>query len=147
MKLTMAILVTVISLSTPAQAQPLSAAETIFTRYQVLERAYDSAVADLYCDTALIRNIRIYPNGRQRTLELSASKYKALIRSGMPLARVMGDYSTYSEVAYAAEEGNVRITATRYGALKQYSSPITLLIGACDGGDWGILEELSYSRP
>ena len=132
--------------ATPSQAQSTDPARTLFGKYQSLERSFDPAAADLYCDSALIRNIRTYPDGQRRTLELPAPRYKELIRTAMPLARSRGDYNTYSGVAYAPEKGNVRITATRYSVLKQYASPLSLLVGPCNGG-WAVLEELSESRP
>lgn len=122
-------------------------AERLFADYQKRARAFDSASADLYCDSATIRNVRIHPDGQRRTLELSAPKYKDLIRAAMPLARARGDTNTYSDIRYSKEGSGIRITATRYSELKRYSSPISLLVGACNGGDWAILEELSESRP
>jgi hypothetical protein len=129
-----------------ALAQTPSTAESVFAQYQARERAFDSSVADLYCDTALIRNVRTYPDGQQRTLELPAAKYKELIRAAMPLAKAEGDFSTYSEVEFIPEGENFRITATRYSESKKYSSPISLLVGSCGTG-FGILEELSQSQP
>ena len=130
-----------------AQSQASGRAEALFNDYSSLERSYDPTVADLYCDSALIRNVRTFPDGQKRTLELPATKYKELIRIAMPLAKAKSDYSTYSGVAYASEGNNVRITATRYSNMKKYSSPMSLLVGACNGGAWAILEELSESIP
>lgn len=126
---------------------PADRAKSIFNAYQSLEKSYDPAVADLYCDTALIRNTRTYPDGQARTLEIPAPKYKALVRASMPMAKAAGDYSTYSEVTYAVEGSNVRIKSSRYGVVKKYTSPLSLLVGSCGGGEWAILEELSESRP
>ena len=131
----------------PAAAQDHSQAEAVFDQYQSKEKEFDASVADLYCDTAIMRNVRSYPDGQQRTLELPASKYKELIRAAMPLAKAKGDYSTYSGVAFAPENGNIRVTATRYSMSKKYSSPISLLIGDCGSDSYGILEELSQSQP
>ena len=129
--------------SSPARAS----AETLFASYQSLEQAYDPAVADLYCETALIRNTRHYPDGQARVIEIPAPQYKGLIRTAMPLAQARGDYSTYSDVEYAAEGANMRITATRFSVLKNYASPISLLVGPCSGEAWAILEEISESQP
>lgn len=133
--------------SASAFGQSKGPAEALFSRYQSLEKSFDPRAADLYCDSALIRNVRTYPGGQQRTLELPAPKYKELIRAAMPLAKAKGDSSTYSQVTYTPEGSGVRINATRYSLLKQYSSPISLLVGSCDGGSWAILEELSQSQP
>ena len=129
------------------QTKAQNSAQALFNSYQTLEHSYDPALADLYCGTAVIRNIRTYPDGQKRTLELPATKYKELIRTVMPLAKSKGDYSTYSGIAYSAEGSNTRITATRYSVLKKYSSPISLLVGPCAGHDQAILEELGESQP
>src|SRR6187549_1737332 len=73
--------------------KPTEKAKSIFDSYQSLERSFDPAIADLYCDTALIRNTRTYPDGNKRTLEFPAPKYKELIRNSMPLAKAAGDFS------------------------------------------------------
>lgn len=146
MKRNLAILISAL-LASQAFAQPQNKAQQIFERYQALERSFDPAVADLYCSTALIRNTRTYPNGTQRALELPVGKYQEVIRATMPLAKAKGDYSTYSSVVYTPEGSGVRVTASRYSVLKQYTSPVSLLIGPCNGGDWAILEELSQSQP
>ncbi|MYN05508.1 hypothetical protein GTP41_25780 [Pseudoduganella sp. DS3] len=132
-----------LGLAAPALAQ--SEAEALFAKYKAMERAFDPELVNLYCDTALIRNVRSYPDGQQRTLELPAPRYKELIRNVMPLAKARGDVNTYSEVAFSPEGGNTRITATRHSEMKKYSSPISLLVGKC-GNSVGILEELSQSK-
>jgi len=130
---------------TPARsADP---ARALFDSYQSLERTFDPAMADLYCETALIRTTRIFPSGERRTLEFPAPQYKALIRSLMPVARARNEYSTFTAVKFLPQGSNVRVTATRYSELKKYSSPHSVLIGACDSGAWGILEEISETRP
>ena len=133
-------------LSAPALAQTKTPAGQIFEEYQTKERTFDPSLADLYCDTAVIQNTRIYPTGQQRTLSFPATQYKALIGRAMPLAKAKGDYSTYSSVRFTQEPKGVRINATRYSVLKKYSSPISILVGSCNGRVL-ILEELSQSQP
>jgi len=130
-----------------ASPKPTERAKSMFDSYQSLERSFDPAIADLYCDTALIRNTRTYPDGNKRTLELPAPKYKELIRSSMPMAKASGDHSNYSKITYSIEGENVRINSSRYSVRKKYTSPMSLLVGACNGGAWAILEELSESQP
>ena len=125
----------------------MSDAEKLFEHYQTLERNFDSEVADLYCDGALIQNTRSYSDGRERVLNISTEAYQALIRSTMPLAKAKGDSSTYSKVSYVFEGENIRVSAVRYSILKKYYSPLSLLIGECRSGHTGLLEELSYSQP
>jgi len=133
-------------LSAPALAQTKTQAQNIFDQYQAKERAFDPTVADLYCDTAVIQNTRTYPTGEQRSMSFPAPKYKELIGSAMPLAKANGDYSTYSNVRFTQETGGTRISADRYSVLKKYSSPISILVGSCNGQP-AIVEELSQSQP
>jgi hypothetical protein len=131
-----------------ASAQPSTdAAKRLFAQYVALGHAYDPGVAELYADDALIKNKRAYATGQVRELTLPAAKYKALLRQVMPLAKARGDRSTYSEVSYASEGERVRIQAARFSELKNYTSPISLLVGPSPGGKWLIYEELSESRP
>lgn len=130
-----------------AQAITESDARLAFSRYQALEQAFDPAIADLYCDSALIRNVRHYPTGQRRAMEFPAPQYKALIRAAMPTAKAKNDFSTYSDVRFIVEDHGVRIIATRFSNTKRYSSPISILVGPCPGRSVGILEELSQSRP
>lgn len=139
-------LLAILSTDASVAAQPTSA-EALFARYQALEQAFDPAVADLYCDSALIRNVRTYPSGEKRALELPAPTYKDLVRSAMPLTKARKDISTYSDVRYVQEGSNTRITASRFSELKNYTSPISILVGQCGNTGLAILEELSESRP
>jgi hypothetical protein len=128
-------------------ADPLQDAKSLFERYGALEAAFDPAVADLYADDALIKNKRTYPTGEVRELTMPAKQYKQLVRQSMPIAKARGDYSKYSDVTYAEEGSGVRIAAKRYSVLKQYSSPLSLLVTPDETGKWSIREELSESQP
>jgi len=130
----------------PARS-PVEEATAFFRRFVDLEQAYDTRVADLYADDAVIRNKRHYPTGEVRDLIFPAPKYKALIRQAMPLAKSRGDRSTYSQCTYEPHDSRVRITCARYSELKKFTSPYTLVIGPDRSGAWQIWEELSESRP
>jgi hypothetical protein len=138
---------TLLTVASTASAQSADPARAIFATLQSREKTFDVALADLYCETALIRNTFILPNGQRRTMDFPAELYQELIRSLMPTARARGEYSTFSEVRYAPKGNNVRVTATRYSILKKYSSPFALLIGPCKGGEWAVLEQFSESQP
>jgi hypothetical protein len=118
----------------------------VFDRYVALERAFDPAVADLYSDSAVIRNRRTYPTGEVRDITIPAAQYKKLLRQSMKLAKQVGDTNVYSACKYSAEGERVRIACTRFSERKKYSSPISLLVGP-DAGDWLIFEERSESQP
>jgi hypothetical protein len=122
-------------------------ARSLFERYVALEHAFDPALADLYSDDALIKNKRSYPNGTLNEVTLPAPKYKELLRTMMPVAKLQSDTSTYSDVKYTIEGDAVRITADRFSDMKKYHSPLSLLVKRSAGGEWLIYEELSESRP
>ena len=121
--------------------------QELFELYIKLEQTFDSAAADLYSDDAVIRNTRIYPTGQQRVMEMPAPKYKSLIRKSMPLAKVRGDTNSYKDVIYTTEGTSIRITATRHSNLKNYDSPISILVSQDNKGSWIIVEEISQSQP
>ena len=132
----------------PAAATPaIIEARRLFERYVALEKAFDPAAADLYADEAVIQNKRKYPDGQVKTMSMPAAKYKALVRSAMPVAKARNDRSTYSEVRYSAEGAGVRITAQRFSELKKYTSPLSMLVKPDARGAWLIYEELSESQP
>lgn len=122
-------------------------AEQLWNRYVALEAAFDPAVADLYADDAVIRNRRTYPTGEVREAAVPAAQYKLLVRQAIPLARARNDISRYSNCSYVADGARVRILCARFSVLKNYTSPISVLVGPGPGGGWLIFEELSESRP
>jgi len=122
-------------------------AKQFFARYVALGHAYDGSLADLYADEALVKNKRVYPAGEIREATFPAPRYKALIRQAMPLAKARGDRNTYADVSITREGKRFRITASRFSELKNYRSPISLLVGPSANGTWLIYEEFSESRP
>jgi hypothetical protein len=128
------------------QGDPIAKAKALFQRYVELEHAFDPAQADLYADDAVIRNRRIMPGGQIVPLTIPASRYKNVVREGMPEARKRGDVANYTNDTYALEGKRVRIHVTRYLALKKYSSPMSMLVGPDATGKWVIFEEESESH-
>ena len=122
-------------------------AEQLWNRYVALEAAFDPAVADLYADDAVIRNRRTYANGEVREANVAGAQYKTLVRQAIPLAKAKNDTSRYSACTYADENGRVRIVCSRFSVLKNYTSPISVVVGPGPRGAWLIFEELSESRP
>jgi hypothetical protein len=70
-----------------------------------------------------------------------------LVRQAIPLAKARNDVSRYSGCTYASEGARVRIVCARFSELKNYTSPVSLLVGPGPDGAWLIFEELSESRP
>jgi hypothetical protein len=129
------------------KGNPIAQAKALFQRYVELEHAFDPAQADLYSDQARIISKRIMPDGKVIPLMVPASRYKKLVRDGMPAARQKGDIANYTGDTYTLEKGGkVRIRVTRYLALKKYSSPMSMLVGPDATGKWVIFEEESESH-
>ena len=130
-----------------AEADPVKEAQRLFQQYVQLGQAFDAQVAELYADTANIRNKRIDAAGQVRELSMPAPQYKQMIRSVMPMAKARGDKNTYSDLRFTLEGRGVRITGIRFSELKQYTSPISLLVQPSAAGTWQIVEEITESRP
>lgn len=131
-----------------AGAAAIAAGESFFKRYVELGQNFDAAIADLYSDDAVIRNTRRYPTGQVRELTLTGAEYKRLVASAMPLAKARGDVSRFSSVTYeVVSPSRVRISAARFSVLKNYTSPIAIVIEKQPDGAWLVVEELSESRP
>jgi hypothetical protein len=122
-------------------------ARIFFARFMEISHTFDPAVGDFYADEARIVSVRKYPHGAERTLQMPGVEYKALLRSAMPLAKARGDTNTYADLSYQQQGARVWIHATRYSALKQYSSPYSLLVGPNASGTLLIYEEHSVTRP
>jgi hypothetical protein len=140
----------VLAVVKPSSCQTNSAegrARTFFARFVEISQVFDPAVADLYADEARIVSVRKYPNGVERKFEIKGAEYKSLIREVIPIAKARGDTNTYDDISYQRQGARVWIRATRYSALKQYSSPYSLLVGPDASGTWLIYEEHSVTRP
>lgn len=122
-------------------------ARAVFEAYVHGYRSFDAKVVELYADAAIIQNTRRYPTGEVREIRVPAPKYKAVVAQLMPEMRSRGDRSQYLDPVFSQEGVAVRVRLTRFSELKQYASPMSLLIGADTSGTWRILEELSESRP
>lgn len=137
--------------TSPAQGLPAAAdpavvrARELFAKMASGEAAFDPAVADLYCDDALIRNTRTLADGSQQVVEIPAPQYKQLIRTTIPLAAARADRIEYSDVVAVPTAGGVRVTASRHSLRKEAAEPVSLLVGDCAGGGYGIREDISQT--
>lgn len=120
----------------------------MFKNYVFLGNNFDPKVADLYSDDGFIQNTRIYPNRLQRVVTLPAREYKNLIRATISITKLREDLNTFRNVKYTVEGENVLINADRYSHSKNYTSPISLLVGPSDSqSNWVIKEEIGQTRP
>lgn len=155
MKRALAVLVPVLALALgqiaaakgpAAQADPIAKARALFRRYVEMEHGFDPAIVDLYSDQAVIQNRRILPSGQVIPLTIPTTRYKQVVRDGMSEARRKGYVSNYTDDTYTREGNRVRIRVTRYFVPKQYSSPMSLLVGPDATGRWVIFEQQSESH-
>lgn len=131
-------------------SQPLQVAEAraFFDRYVALGDAYDSSLAELYSDNGRIKSTRRYPDGQSRTLEISGTQWKGMIRSAMPLAKAQGDRSDFKNVRVEQAGGLTRIKADRYSVRKCYwDRGYYMLISRQSDGRIRIVEEYLETQP
>jgi hypothetical protein len=147
LRLITALLLTVSFLGPSHASERIELAKKVFAEYVSKYHDFDPTVADLYSDRALVQNKRTYPDGTVRELTLPAPQYKQLVRAAMPLAKSRNDRSQYNNPVFSEEPAGVRINITRFSALKNYTSPLSLLVGPDEAGKWLVLEEKSASIP
>jgi hypothetical protein len=124
---------------------PIAEALATFREYESRAARFDSSLADLYSDDALISTKRAGAAG-DRELSFKGDKWKTMIRLGMPLAKLRGDTNRFENVSARQVGGDVVITAQRYSVLKAYWSPFTLVLRKRPDA-WRIVEERSETRP
>lgn len=125
----------------------LAQARTMFEKFVALSHRYDPSVTAFYRDDARIVAYRTYPFGKERRMTMRGDQYKDAIRALLPLARMRGDRSEFSDITYSAEGSGVRIRATRHSLLKNYQAPHSLLVAPDGSGAWRIVEEITRTRP
>ncbi len=129
-----------------APQTPIEEAKRLFHRYIQLEAVFEPDIVDLYADEAVIKNIRIYPDGKKGAFLLTKDEYTDRLAVTMPAAAANMEDVNYSDVTYGMEGDKVRINATRHWQHKDYAAPFELLVGPRPRGGWGIYEEISYSK-
>jgi hypothetical protein len=122
-------------------------AKEVFELMVERSRDFDKSVSELYSDDAIITNIRHYPFGKSREMQMDGKTWKFMIRSTMWLAKMRKDISTFSNVNYEISDDGVLVTATRYSKLKKYSSPYAAFIKDDGTGNWCIFKEVTESKP
>lgn len=122
--------------------------EEFFKRFVETGHRFDPAVADLYADSASIKMYRRYPHGLERSMEMSGTEWKALVRKVMPLARVKNDKSTYTNVKFVPLGNQVKISADRYAVRKCYTDPAYyLVIEKRPDNSYTVVEEYFETEP
>ncbi len=92
-----------------------------FDRYQRLSSEFDTSVSKLYTDDAKIIGVRKKQDGTEEKMIIDGSRWKTIIVTSMENAKQHGDHSEYSNVAFEVENGQAKITATRYSTLSCFT--------------------------
>ena len=135
-----------ICLSTFADSLSIGKAKLLFDSYTTLSDNFDPAVADLYADDAVIKMHKTDPSGETREMQMNGTQFKNSLRLSMPIAKARGDVDVFNDVTYTEEGKNVRIKASRFNKMKNYTMPHEIVVGPDASGEWKILEEVANSE-
>ena len=119
-----------------------------FREYVEKGENFDVSIADLYLDSAIIRNLRRYPNGSEKSMQLTGAQWKELIIKVMPVAKAKGDKSTFSQIVISIDGKRAKIKANRYSNLKCYTDTgYFMIVEQQPDSKYKILEEYMESQP
>ncbi|MDJ0987554.1 MAG: hypothetical protein QNJ26_18590 [Desulfobacterales bacterium] len=131
-----------------AQDADAESAKRFFEQYVKLGERFDASMADLFLDSATIKNLRRYPNGLEKTMQLTGAQWKALIIKTMPLAKAKGDVSTFSEIYVSIDGKRAKIKANRYSNLKCYTDTgYYMIIERQPDSEYKIVREYTETQP
>lgn len=133
------ILLCLLAASSPVHATELIEARAFFDEFVDRSNRFDSSVADFYSDNATIHTLR---DGKER-LQLTGKEWKLLYEKAMPIAKLRGDTSTYSDVSITPKGDGFRISAVRWSTVKCYKDMGFYVDVARGHGKWTILEQHS----
>jgi len=123
-------------------------ANTFFNKYIKLSDNYDYSVVKLYSDNAKVHMRRKYPNGLERTMELSGFQWKQLLTKSLPLAKAQNDKSIFSKITISKYGKGFKIKAHRYSSRKCYTDTgYYMVVTPDDTGELKIIEEYSETQP
>jgi hypothetical protein len=136
----------IILLSSVAQASDESDYLKFFEKYQALGGNFDTAVVELYSDTAEIKAIRKMPDGIEQAMKVEGKKWKQMIIDSMEIGKQRGDRSEFSKVKVIVQKNRAKITANRYTTIKCFNdTQYYMIIEKQDNEDLKIVEEFMES--
>ena len=103
-----------------SQGADVSSAKAFFQDYVEMGENFDVSIANLYLDSATIRNLRKYPNGLTKSMQLTGAQWKGLVTKVMPLAKARGDKTTFSQITISIDGKQAKIKANRFSNLKKF---------------------------
>lgn len=131
-----------------AQDADVNSVKEFFRGYVEMGENFDVSSADLYLNSAIIRNLRRYPDGSEKSMQLNGAQWKELIIKVMPLAKTRGDKSTFSHIIISIDGKQAKIKANRYSNLKCYTDiGYFMIIELQPDGKYKIIEEYMESQP
>ncbi len=117
-----------------------------FNKYETLSGQYDITVAGLYSDQANILAVRVLPDGSEQKMAIDGKKWKQLIVDSMDIAKQRGDSSKFSDVSFTRDGDGMKITASRYSAIKCFQDKdYYMILKEREDGQIEIVEEFTRS--
>jgi len=107
---------------------------------------YDPAVADLYADDAVVKNVLVDANGKKRENSMEPARFKALLRTQLPRLRGTGRHSVYSGCTYTPVAQGLRIECERRPGPQEPAHHVSVRVSKDALGRWRIREEISTIR-
>jgi len=131
-----------------SQDADVSSAETFFQDYIEMGGNFDASIANLYLDSATIKNLRRYPNGLEKSMQLTGRQWKGIVTKVMPVAKAKGDKSTFSQITISINGKRAKIKANRFSNLKCYTDKgYFMIIELQPDNKYQIIEEYMESQP
>ncbi|GAB5453199.1 MAG: hypothetical protein Hals2KO_35270 [Halioglobus sp.] len=136
----------VVLFSSVAQALDESDYLEFFEKYQTLSDNFDTAVVELYSDTAEIKSVRKMSDGIEQAMKIEGKKWKQMIIDTMDLAKQRGDKSEFSKIKVLVQNNRARITANRYSTIKCFNDiRYYMVIEKVNSKEFKIVEEFMES--
>jgi hypothetical protein len=117
------------------------AGQAMFDKYKTYEAKFDSALADLYSDDAVIGIFWTDENKKPMQMMLKGVAYKDMIRNGMEKAAEKKDKIEYSDVTYESVSDGVLISGKKTSKLRGESTSFKMFMRPRPDGQWLIEEE------
>ena len=131
-----------------SQDADVGSAKAFFQDYVEIGENFDSSIANLYLDSATIRNLRRYPNGLEKSMQLTGKQWKGIVTKVMPVAKARNDKSTFSKITISIDGKRAKIKANRFSNLKCYTDRgYFMIIERQPDNKYQIIEEYMESQP
>jgi ketosteroid isomerase-like protein len=117
------------------------AGHAMFDKYKTYEAKFDSALADLYSDDAVVGIFWTDENKKPMQMILKGSAYKEMIRNGVEKAAEKKDKIEYADVTYESVSDGILISGKKTSKLRGESTNFKIFMRPRPDGQWLIEEE------